>query len=208
MGNWFEALRRALVGEKPAPLPFNLYPVEPVALPGPWKHGLALGMHSEPDADERTVAGDLLGRFKYAGQRNAGRVIAKLLAEAIEEEVGGNLPEMVVHVPGRRRFGRFEPTMDLAGALAKELRIRFLPRFLAYRRGVSAQKDLESWGEKRENVRGAFRVRREEFVRGRRVLLIDDVYDSGATLEECHRVLMEAGAREVMVAAVTKTRFR
>jgi len=73
---------------------------------------------------------------------------------------------------------------------------------------MAAQKDLTRWQEKRENVEGAFRVRRADLVRGKRVLLVDDVYDSGATLEECWRVLDEAGAADVAVATVTKTRYR
>ncbi len=166
----------------------EIWSTEPVVLPGPWERGLALDMHSQPGKEEGlTTAGDLLDRFKYAGQRNVGPVIARLVAQVVREGMEGHLPEVVVHVPGARRWGRY---------------------FLARRRRIPPQKDLARWDEKKENVRGAFFVRRAEFVRGRRVLLIDDVYDSGATLEECHRVLMEAGAREVMVAAVTKTRFR
>jgi predicted amidophosphoribosyltransferase len=65
-----------------------------------------------------------------------------------------------------------------------------------------------SLSEKRENVRGAFRARRPELVTGRWALIVDDVYDSGATLEETWRAVREAGAAEIAVAAVTRTRFQ
>jgi predicted amidophosphoribosyltransferase len=58
-----------------------------------------------------------------------------------------------------------------------------------------------------ENVQGAFQVRRLEFVQGKRVLVVDDVYDSGATLGEAYRALKAAGAADIVVATVTKTRW-
>jgi predicted amidophosphoribosyltransferase len=113
----------------------------------------------------------------------------------------------VLHVPSARRSS-FEPACELALAAARTLRVRCLPHFLARTRIVRPQKDLTSVSEKKKNVRGAFRARRPELVRGRRVLIVDDVYDSGATLEEAWRAVREAGAVEIAVAAVTKTRYQ
>jgi len=50
-------------------------------------------------------------------------------------------------------------------------------------------------------------VRRAEFVEGKKLLLVDDVFDSGATLQEVWRMLMRSGAREVVVATITRTRY-
>ena len=58
--------------------------------------------------------------------------------------------------------------------------------------------------ERVKNIRGAFRVRRPERVEGKRLLLVDDVYTTGATMNECARVLKSAGA--VSVTAFTLTR--
>lgn len=58
--------------------------------------------------------------------------------------------------------------------------------------------------ERRENVRRAFAVARPEEVQGKVVLLIDDVYTTGATVRECARVLLKAGAREVNVLTVAR----
>jgi predicted amidophosphoribosyltransferase len=102
----------------------------------------------------------------------------------------------------------FEPACELARAAAGALRVPCLPRFIAVTRKIAPQKDLVSLNEKKENVRGAFKVRRADLVRGRRVLIVDDVYDSGATLEEAWRAVKEAGVSDIIVAAVAKTRFR
>ena len=180
-------------------------PVEPIVLEGPWAYGLALSMHSEGDA--RTSIGDLLSRYKYAEQRELRGVLAAALVEALSDHPEYQRVEVVVHSPATARRG-FEPAGELAMAVARRLRARGLPRLVAHTRRTSSQKDLHTWEEKHANVRDAFRVRRPDLVRGRAVLVIDDVYDSGATLREMHRALTEAGAAEVLVATVTKTNFR
>ncbi len=59
--------------------------------------------------------------------------------------------------------------------------------------------------QRRENVRGAFGAIHPEAVKGREVLLVDDVYTTGATVSECARVLRRAGATKVWVATVART---
>jgi predicted amidophosphoribosyltransferase len=59
--------------------------------------------------------------------------------------------------------------------------------------------------QRRENMRGAFRVKNRERLSGREVLLVDDVFTTGATASECARVLRRAGAARVWVATVART---
>lgn len=61
--------------------------------------------------------------------------------------------------------------------------------------------------ERRENVKKAFAAPRPEDIKGKRVLLIDDVYTTGATVRECAKVLRKAGAREVNVLTVARVRL-
>jgi predicted amidophosphoribosyltransferase len=65
------------------------------------------------------------------------------------------------------------------------------------------QKEMKTLAQKRANVAGAFAVQGE--VAGQRILLVDDLYDSGATLEEITRVLLRNGARQVNVLTWTRT---
>jgi predicted amidophosphoribosyltransferase len=58
--------------------------------------------------------------------------------------------------------------------------------------------------ERRKNVRGAFSVNPEKSVENRSVLLLDDVYTSGATVNECSRCLKKAGAKEVYVLTLAR----
>lgn len=58
---------------------------------------------------------------------------------------------------------------------------------------------------RRENVKGTFAVRRPEFVRGRTVLVVDDVMTTGSTLSECARTLKESGAWRVWCATIARS---
>ena len=183
----------------------------PLSLPGPWPRGLALARYSrrgEGQGGERTAVGDLLSRFKYGGDAAVVRTLAEALARALRGDPQYDDVEVVVHVPGTVTRPRRDPTADLARATARALRLRCLPRLLARTRSGPLQKILPSSADRRRNVEGAFRVRRPNLLRDRKALLIDDVYDSGATLAEAWRAVMASGAREVVVAAFTKTGFQ
>lgn len=95
----------------------------------------------------------------------------------------------------------------LAKAIARELRIPAVP-LLRKVRLTKTQSSLKSYSERRSNVRDAFRVRRTRALRGRRILLIDDVVTTGATLSECSRILRAAGVSSVVCAAIASTSSR
>ena len=71
---------------------------------------------------------------------------------------------------------------------------------------VEKQSLMGSAEKRRANISGAYRATDPELVEGKRILLIDDIVTTGATLSECARTLREAGAAEVLCAAVARTR--
>ena len=85
-------------------------------------------------------------------------------------------------------------------------RRRSIPlNFTALHRARQTQPQTQlSGAERRKNVRGAFEVRQAEVVGGKRILLIDDVFTTGATVQECASVLGEAGASEVHVLTLAR----
>jgi predicted amidophosphoribosyltransferase len=64
---------------------------------------------------------------------------------------------------------------------------------------------LTNWRQKVDNVKGAFRARAPEFVAGRVLLLIDDIYDSGYILREVAQTLKQAGASSIYPLTITRT---
>ena len=58
--------------------------------------------------------------------------------------------------------------------------------------------------EREKNIKGVFSVENKELIGNKKILLVDDVYTTGSTMEECARVLKKAGAREVWGIAVAR----
>jgi ComF family protein len=154
---------------------------------------------------------ELVHLLKYAGVHPAANVLGRMLSEAITElepELPAD-PVAVVPVPlhriklRQREFNHAE-RIALAAVKLSPARFRLCPRVLVRKRETPSQTGLTRH-QRRENVRGAFGVVQPEAVKGREVLLVDDVYTTGATVSECARVLHRAGATKVWVATVART---
>ena len=91
---------------------------------------------------------------------------------------------------------------SFARALAQKLGLAYLP-VLSKSRQTAPQKEIHTLAQKKVNVAGAFEL--QSPVKGKRLLVLDDLYDSGATLEEIYRYLRQAGATKVCVLTLTRT---
>lgn len=136
--------------------------------------------------------------------------MGRLLAERRREPLAEVRAEVIVPIPmfWRRRLGRGKNNPELlAVCLASSLQIPTRPTVLVRHRNTRPQSELTP-RQRFQNVRGAFRVRCPEAVRGARVLLVDDVLTTGATCSEAARMLKEAGATMVAVAVVARAQGR
>jgi ComF family protein len=156
---------------------------------------------------------ELIHLLKYALVLPAANVLGRMLAEATAD-LDFNLasgPVLVVPVPLHRKRLR-QREFNHAELIARAaIKIAAAPdRFsvsssvLERKRETSSQTGLTS-SQRRENVRGAFAVSRPDILKGREVLVVDDVYTTGATVSECARVLRRGGASRVWVATVART---
>lgn len=150
----------------------------------------------------------LILRFKHGDHqpfaalfaRWIGRAAAPLLAEA----------DAIVPVPlhrSRLLSRRFNQAAEIARPLARQARLDYLPDTLV-RVSATATQGGKSARGRRLNVKKAFAVTEagRRRIKGRRILLIDDVFTTGATAEACARALMAAGARAVDLAVVARVR--
>ena len=76
--------------------------------------------------------------------------------------------------------------------------LHILPDMLVRKKATKAQAQLDIH-ERRKNVKNAFSIKDPEFIRNKRICLIDDVYTTGSTVAECSRILEAAGAGEIRV---------
>lgn len=152
------------------------------------------------------VLREALHAFKFGGCRALAAPLGDLVVETLADRLPDGAPSLLLPVPLHPRRER-ERGFNQAALLARRIgRARGWPvreDVLARMVATPSQTELNA-AARRANVRSAFRLRRPAAVEGRRVVLVDDVLTTGATLSECARSLRRAGA--VSVGAVTVAR--
>ena len=158
--------------------------------------------------------------LKYEGVRSVAAPLGALLAQTIAKMP--DLPDALTVVavplhPGKERQRGFNQTILLAEATLHTLRKQqgtqrasSLPQLEPALRALSRQRATESQSnlsarDRRRNLRGAFFVAEPQRIAGRSILLLDDIYTTGATARECARVLLAAGAAAVHVATLARS---
>ena len=147
-------------------------------------------------------------KLKHADRTDLAPMFARWLSRAaaeLLEEADAIAPVPLHRLRLLRR--RYNQSAEIARPLAAQSGVRYLPDALVRRRATETQAGKSGSGRRR-NLAGAFQVsaRRAAQVEGRRILLVDDVMTTGATLEGCARALKAAGAIRVDVAIVARVK--
>ncbi len=151
--------------------------------------------------EEEGLSGQAIKQFKYHRRLEYLPLLTHWLTEPACLGFAAAC-DLMVPVPLHVRRLR-ERGFNQALLLARALPGRLLRDALVRTRHTQPQTGLSPTA-RRENVRRAFAVRRPEMIQGKSVLLVDDVYTTGATVRECSRALLAAGAREVRVLTVAR----
>ena len=144
-------------------------------------------------------------RYKFKGSSGNADVYGRILAECIRDnpDVEYDLISWVPLSKERARSRGYDQAMLLALATALHLD-DVAVETLKKPYDVQAQSELSGREERNANISGAYEATDPELIEGKRVLLIDDIVTTGATLSECAKVLLAAGARRVVCAALTR----
>ncbi len=140
-------------------------------------------------------------RFKFSGRQNYGKIYARLLATQLLEKGTWDIVTGVPISRSRYKSRGYDQGRLLAQGLASELGI---PEIQLLRKILDAKPQSTIHGEahRRANVLGAYVVRNEKSLKGKRILLVDDVLTTGSTASECARTLKTAGADTVYLVTV------
>ncbi len=152
---------------------------------------------------------NLIQRFKY---EPFVKELAKPLSSLIIDhfQLIDNKPDFtnffLVPVPLEKKklkWRGFNQAEEIAKELAEFLKIPLISNCLIKIKETSPQIELTDEARK-ENVKGAFLVKNKNQISGKKILLVDDVYTTGSTMEECARVLKESGVKEVVGIVIAR----
>ena len=143
-------------------------------------------------------------RFKYNNEKPLGETIAARAADFIATHPELHT-DLIAPIPSTKKDRAYDPVSLLAQLISARTKIVVNDTVLVKVRTTLPQKEMVNSAQKTSNGAGAFRVTNANAVRGKRVLLLDDLFDSGATLNEATRALIAAGAKQVCVLTITKT---
>ena len=152
-------------------------------------------------------ARDMLLDFKFNRHLWLAEDFVDWLEAAVCARLDPTAVDVVLPMPTTlfHRWDRgYNQTEILARALAHRIGRRFDAKSLA-RKGSPRRQSSLSEDERRKNVKGTFEVRRPEWIRGRTILLVDDILTTGATMSEAALTLKAAGASQVLAATVARS---
>jgi ComF family protein len=150
---------------------------------------------------------DVVLRLKHQSGECLAEEVGALWADHAGAALRSLNVDVVIPVPLHwwRRFRRgYNQTESLARSFAAALRVPCRPRWLRRCRPTKTQHYLNSHTDRRENVRNAFAARQREQVRGKRILLVEDVMRTCSTAHEAARPLRAAGAAQITVAVLAR----
>jgi predicted amidophosphoribosyltransferase len=189
--------------------------INPRKIDGPWADGRVLDLHSsgseflghdefgrEQFDTRRTEVGELLYRLKY---RNDASALAEIgaVAEKFLRSWRIDFDVIVPAPPTRSR--RVQPLHQIADELSRRFDVPVVKAVSKKAAGAAELKNLREFHERQAVLQGALVVNGRA-ITGKRVLLVDDLIRSGATLGAVAAALTEAGAAIIYAFALTKTR--
>lgn len=148
----------------------------------------------------------LITRFKYSDQTQLAEIYGAWLAKA-----GGQLlaqTDIIIPVPlhyFRFVHRRFNQSALLTKVLSKKTGVKHLQNALKRSRRTVPQTGLTR-KQRETNVKGAFTINKRYagVIKGKNILLVDDVYTTGSTIEQCTKILLKAGAAQVNVLTLAR----
>lgn len=191
--------------------------INPRKLNGPWAEGYALDLHTTGSTflgydayghpafeTQRPPLGELLYRLKNRGDRTVIQPITETVTDFLS---GWNLRvDAIVPVPPSNTVRKHQPVIEVARALSVQTGIPLCESCVSKVKSTAQLKDVFDYAKRAEILTGAFAVDHEK-TDGRRLLLFDDLYRSGATVGTIARLLTEeGGASAVYLLTLTRTR--
>ena len=146
----------------------------------------------------------LIHSLKYEQNFQIGKFLGKKTGEILSNKIHGWQADFIIPVPLhhlRKAERGFNQSKEIAKSISQLLNIRLKENILSRDRFTKTQTKF-SLEERKSNIEGAFKISNKKCIRGKVIILVDDVITTGATTKECAKVLIENGAAEVFALSV------
>ena len=190
--------------------------INPELIKGNWREGYCLDKHSVSSTpvgiDElghtkfdttRTDLGELLYRYKYKSDKTGFNALIEIISNFLSERWNPSFDVIVPVPPTKTRA--VQPVLELCSGIAKKINKPCEPGCIIKIKETAQAKDIDSREEKKQLIQQAIKID-EGKVAGKKILVFDDLYGTGATLEAVTDALIKAGAKEVFALAITRKR--
>ena len=188
-------------------------------LEGNWDSGWALDIHSLhsvklPDSKfdtTHTLIGGYLNKLKYWKDKTFAPKITELACQFLKSNEFSNIlaqTDVIIPVPPSDEKRVFQPVYELAEGISKNISKQLDLNYLKKLKSTSEIKSIDEIEKRKKILLNAFDVEDERY-KDKNILLFDDIYRSGVTLEEVTKILKEKGkVKKVFVLTITKTRTK
>ncbi|MGI6595884.1 MAG: ComF family protein [Elusimicrobia bacterium] len=149
---------------------------------------------------------EALHRFKYLKKKYYGKKIALFLEHFLTKQQIDAF-DIIIPVPlhWKKEFRRgFNQCAVVAFCLSKRLGKRYVSGVLVKSRNTASQTTMKNREGRENNVKGSFSVKKRHLLKDKRILLLDDVYTSGATIREAKNTLLKNGAKKVNILVIAQ----
>lgn len=187
-------------------------------LTGNWKDGLALDLHTNwsiPDSDSpsgwmtsRPPIAEELYQLKYCHDKTKVDIITTEVVNYFSKNCAQWKIDVIVPIPPSDTSRAFQPVYELATSIGKKLKIPVDKSSLIKTKPTSQLKSIEDPDERKKILQGAFDIKLTT-LQNKNVLLFDDLFRSGETLNTAAEVILRKGkAKNIYVLTITKTRSK
>ena len=142
--------------------------------------------------------------LKYENKFPIGIFLGKTLANKIKTDRSNWNIDLIIPIPLhqlKKAERGYNQSFYIAKGMGNILKITFSDRIVKRIKYTESQTTM-TLNEREENISGAFRIRNKNAVKGKSILLVDDVITTGATISECGKILLEAGAKNIYASSV------
>jgi len=157
---------------------------------------------------ENPAIKELIHRYKYNFAKEIKWTLAKILIDYLRKSLPFNLTEYhLLAIPlFSRRFNwrGFNQSQEIAKILSQSLKMPLLDNCLVRHKRTTSQAELKDFEKRKLNVQNAFSLKDSLSIKNKNIVLLDDVYTSGATLEEAAKVLKNNGAKRIIGLVIAR----